>query len=157
MKNIISLCFLLLLAWQGKSQNVFGSVGGEGQAGSMNVQYTVGETSVTTVENDSTLLTQGFHQPNLTVTALEAAFLPGTLTVFPNPTAGVINVQFADIPLENIVIVLFDLAGKQLLTAQANADRWQADLSDWAGGYYLLRVTDTVTKQSNSFKIFKSN
>ena len=157
MKNILPLCFLLLAVLSGQSQSVLGSVGGEGQAGGMQVSYTAGEAFVTTLANDSTVLTQGFHQPPLVVTAIAEGFLPGTVLAFPNPTPGLLNVRLTDVPLEHITITLCDQAGRQMLTAQAAADLWQTDLTHWAGGYYLLRVTDTQTNQSNSFKIFKSN
>ncbi|MFN0034268.1 MAG: T9SS type A sorting domain-containing protein [Saprospiraceae bacterium] len=148
---------LLLLAGSAQSQSVIGSLGGEGNVGSMNLQYTAGEAFVTTIEDNGSALTQGFHQPCLVVTSVEETFLPGAVTVFPNPTAAIVNVRFADIKLENLRISLFDAAGKSILTSSVHAELWQTDLSGLAGGYYLLKVTDLETHQSNSFKIFKSN
>ncbi len=156
MKNILFLsCFLLIM--QGQAQSVLGSAGSEGMTGPMHVQYTIGEALITTMENDSTMLSQGFHQPALVVTALEDNFLPGTVTVFPNPTDALLNVRLAGIRLENITIALFDLTGRLLLTSSVGAELWQTNLADLPGGYYLLTVTDTRANQSNSFKIFKAN
>ena len=148
---------LLLLSFSAHSQSVMGSLGVAGNAGKMNINYTVGEAFVTTIENDGDALTQGFHQPYLVVTVVEETFLQGKVMVFPNPTAALLNVKFADIKLENLRISLFDPAGKSILTSTVNADIWQTDLSGLAGGYYLLMVTDREKNQTNSFKIFKSN
>ena len=148
---------LLFLAFSGSAQSVIGSLGGEGNVGSMNLNYTAGEAVISTVENNSTALTQGFHQPYFVITAIEETFLPRAVMVFPNPTAAILNVQFEGVKLENIRISLFDPAGRSMLTSTVNANIWQTELSGLAGGYYLLTVTDTETKQFNSFKIFKSN
>ncbi len=123
----------------------------------MHLSYTAGEAVISTVENDSTVLTQGFHQPNYVVTALEYTFLPGAVSVFPNPTSALLNVRLAGLPMENVTITLFDPAGRLMLTAKMDADLWQTNLADWPGGCYWLRVSDAKTRQSGSFKIFKSN
>lgn len=148
---------LFLLPFSSKAQSVIGSFGGEGNVGNMQINYTAGEAFVTTIEKDGSAITQGFHQPNLVVTAVEETFLPGRVMIFPNPTAAILNIQFADIKLENILVSLFDLAGKNLLTSSVDANTWQTNLSKLPGGYYLLTVTDLENHQINSFKLLKSN
>lgn len=157
MKNAISLCFLFLFALTSKSQSVIGSTGGKGSVGTMNIYYTVGETAITTITNDSTTLSQGFHQPYLFTTALEETFLPGEVTVFPNPTASILQIQFEGIKLQNLSISLHDFAGRSLSHSEVRNTTWQIDLSDLPGGIYLLTVIDVENNKMNSFKIFKSN
>jgi hypothetical protein len=157
MKNLISLCFLLVLIFQGKAQSVIGTTGGEGNAGSMIIYYTVGESATTTISNDSTTLSQGFHQPYLFTTAIEETFLPGEVTVFPNPTASILNVQFDGVDLRNLSVSLHDFGGKSISYSAVTSATWQIDLSDLSGGIYLLTVTDAENNKLNSFKIFKSN
>jgi hypothetical protein len=157
MKNSISLCFLFVLIFQGKAQSVIGTTGGEGTVGTMNIYYTVGETAMTTISNDSTTLSQGFHQPYLFTTAIEETFLPGEVTVFPNPTASILNVQFDGIELRNLSVSLHDFAGRSISYSAVTNANWQIDLSDLSGGIYLLTVTDIENNKLNSFKIFKSN
>lgn len=157
MKNLLSLTFLLFIALEGKSQYVIGSIGGEGNVGNMNINYTVGEAVIATIENDSTTLTQGFHQPSYVLTAINETFLPGAVMVFPNPATSILYVQFEDIELENITISLYDITGRSIISSKVSTDIWQIDLSGLANGYYLLTVTDLKNHQSNSFKIIKSN
>ena len=148
---------LLLSAFNSKAQSVTGSLGSDGSVGTMTISYTAGEAFVTTLDNGSIVLTQGFHQPSLVITAIRESFLPGSISVFPNPTAAVLNVRLEDLDLENITISLFDQAGRNILATSVDVKIWQTDLSNLPGGYYLLRVTDLKNDQSNSFKIFKSN
>ncbi len=156
MKHLIPLSLLLFIAHEGKSQYVIGSIGGEGNAGSMNISYTVGEAAITTIENDGTILTQGFHQPSYeVVSAIQETFLPGAIRVFPNPTSSNLQVQLEGVELENITISLRDVLGRSILTSKTDAAIWQTDLSGLASGYYLLTVADLKNHQSNSFKILK--
>lgn len=43
--------------------SVFSSSGNSATIGNINVSYTIGECIVTTVSNNTSILTQGFHQP----------------------------------------------------------------------------------------------
>jgi hypothetical protein len=157
MKQTLLLCLLLLLAWGGRAQTVTAPAGGEGRVGAMNVAYTVGEAFVATLENGGNLLSQGFHQPKIAVTAVQEAFPPGAVRAFPNPTADVLHVQFKDLKPEDIAITLLDLSGKILLRAQPSSLDWQADLSKLPGATYLLQVSDTAAQRTHSFNIVKSN
>lgn len=155
MKHFILSCCLLFFAWEGKSQAVVATTGGEGKAGNTTVSYTVGEPIASTIQNDSAVLTQGFHQPTYVTTAIKEAFLPGTITVFPNPTTAMLQVELKEMDLDNLVLVLHDAKGSSIAGAAPKANFWQTDLSGLAGGAYWLTVTDTKTNQSSVFKILK--
>jgi Secretion system C-terminal sorting domain len=157
MKQLFSLLLLCLIAQLAQSQSVIGSVGGGGTVGTMTISYTVGEAVISTVENANTRLNQGFHQARYVVTALKETFPAGTVTVSPNPTSSILQVQLMGIAFDNIIISLTDVVGRSIITAKVTHTTWQTDLSDLANGYYLLIVEDTKTHTSNSFKIFKSN
>jgi len=157
MKHILFLCCLLFLARVGTSQSITASAGGEGKVGGTILAYTVGEPFISTVQSNSTMLTQGFHQPRYGITAIKETFLPGTVEVFPNPTDALVQVRLKDISPENIVISLHDAAGRTIGTAKTGSHLWQADLSAVGIGCYWLTVMDTKTKQSNLFKILKIN
>ena len=147
----------LLLPFASHAQSVIGTTGNEGTVGNIVLSYTVGESFITTLENDSIVSSQGFHQPYYIVTTIEEQFLPGKVNVFPNPTSSVLNVQFEDIVLENLIISFHDITGKLILTSKVTTNTWQTNLFSLANGYYILTITDQITGKSNSFKIFKSN
>ncbi|MBZ0207360.1 MAG: hypothetical protein K8H89_13645, partial [Flavobacteriales bacterium] len=62
---LLATCLLapLMLNAQSISPSVIGSAGSSGTVGGTTVSWTVGETAVTTLDNGSNILTQGFHQP----------------------------------------------------------------------------------------------
>lgn len=157
MKNLILIVFLLSTAIESKSQFVIGSTGGEGNAGNMNINYTVGESAVTTITNDSTTLTQGFHQPYFVITGIEETFLPGEVNVYPNPTKSILYVQFKDNDLSNLNISIHDYAGREISNAIVSNSVWETDLSSLPDGFYIVTVTDIKISKRNSYKIFKSN
>jgi len=156
-KMLIISGFVVLAAIGGNAQNVTATSGGSGTVGTMTVNYTFGEAFVTAYQNGGSILTQGFHQPYYTVVATEENFPLGTLSVFPNPTTSILQIQFELVNLDDLLVSLFDLTGKIITTSKVNSDIWQTDLSGLASGYYLLTVSDVQNNKSNSFKIFKSN
>ncbi|MEZ4808043.1 MAG: hemagglutinin protein [Flavobacteriales bacterium] len=78
--TILSLTLLssALLTAQSITPSVVGSAGGSGTAGATTLSWTVGEMSVSTLNNGNNILTQGFHQGEpLKVRINIAAFLQG--------------------------------------------------------------------------------
>jgi len=69
---IFNAYFLMSLAMYGQSQpqQVIASSGGSGSSGDVSMGWTLGETVIATFSTGSAILTQGFHQPGLTVTAI---------------------------------------------------------------------------------------
>lgn len=63
------------------------------------------------------------------------------LKVYPNPSEGIINLRFQEVPDGDITIRVLDLSGsvKQQITADPYADLdLSLDLSNLPGGYYIL-------------------
>jgi len=156
MKRIILVFFLLPAVVEGPAQSVIGCLGGEGSAGDIRLDYTAGEAMTSTMETDSLVLTQGFHQPSYVITAIEETFPGVTVTVFPNPTAGIIEARFENAAPEDIFISISDMAGKTILAAEVKTSMWQGDLSHLPAGSYILSITGRESKRPHSFKILKT-
>ena len=70
------------------SQEVISSAGKTSEAGGMILSWTIGEGVISTLGNDDTEITQGFHQPlivDVIPTSLEKGLLL-EIKAFPNPT-----------------------------------------------------------------------
>jgi Secretion system C-terminal sorting domain len=65
------------------------------------------------------------------------------LTVFPNPSTGIINLEWANCKSDGASIELFDITGRlvftQSLTKLKKADNLQIDLSKFPSGCYILQ------------------
>jgi len=126
------------------SQNVVASGGDTHQNTIGLVSFTVGETVTETVQN-TTIITQGFHQTNLTITIVEEN-PKFDITVYPNPTTDFFNIsnKTPDTKLQ-----LVDISGQVLLETYED----EIDLTDYAVGHYILVVSNTAS--TSVYKIIK--
>jgi hypothetical protein len=71
----------------------------------------------------------------------------GTLTVYPNPTDGVLFVQTVHAPsLPAETYSITNLMGQTLMTGQITAETQQIDVSDLPKGMYFITVGETTRK-----------
>ena len=135
--------------------SVISSAGGSSSSGNVKMDYTIGETVIETFSAGGNTLTQGFHQTNLTLVAIENVELFAQVSVYPNPTSQFVNL---DIPADyNLLdISMYDVTGK-LLRTQANASGLVTfDVKDLATGTYYLQVLNPKNKDLKTFKLIVS-
>jgi hypothetical protein len=102
------------------------------------------------------LVTQGFHQSNLTITAIDKLDNKIGITIFPNPTLDIIQIKFEKVN-ENNVLELYSVDGKLLLTKNASTDiQLQLDLSAYNSGTYILKIKNKKV-QLRSYQVIKLN
>ena len=145
----------LLLFGSASAQEVISSGGNHHENSSAMISYTLGEAATFTGSSSENILTQGFHQTNLTVTGIEEPMSIG-LKVFPNPTSDKVVVEFDD-PQSGVQLMLFDANGRLIdqKSVMQNQHRTEFDLGQVASGNYFLKVHDAVN--TNSYHIIKSN
>ncbi|MBK7406981.1 MAG: HYR domain-containing protein [Saprospirales bacterium] len=84
-----------------------------------------------------------FVVPGCPVNTLERDALDAALELFPNPTDGILTIQFITPQLEDILFVLFDARGVELAqfsSKDSATQQIQLDLSGYAPGMYWLRA-----------------
>ena len=65
------------------------------------------------------------------------------MSVYPNPSNGLVNMRLADIQAEDVKVVVMDIMGKELLHKTIKANDLQVqelDLTKQAKGIYFLRI-----------------
>ena len=87
---------------------------------------------------------------NLTITGIETLKQTG-FSIFPNPTSGMLHLEFADNNIQKIVIS--DIAGKQLIEKSEIQQNETIDLSGFENGIYILSIQ--TDKEMFSTKIVK--
>lgn len=155
MKKLIPLPLLLLLTVWLPAQEVI-SVAGETQnISGYEISWTLGEPVIETVSTETTVLTQGFHQSKLTVTAIDELLVSDLeLKVYPNPTTDFVIVHMGSTAI-NAGLSLFDFSGKLLQQYLLTEPDARLNLTAYASGTYILKIYQEDKTPVQSFKIIK--
>ena len=164
MKKIIFVILFLVgiiqvFAQSGK-HDVIASSGEFFSNSSSSISWTLGECVTETFTATGNTLTQGFQQSGYLITSINELTIEGiSVKAYPNPVSDFINIS---VKTENniqkpVLIELFDSQGKILMSDKFNADLIQLDMSQYSGGFYLLKVANQDNKIIQNFKIQKIN
>ncbi len=161
-KSIYIALFVCLTMSMGYAQSLSQTVmanSGETITGASNtLSFTAGETIIGNISSSSSL-GQGFWLGaivELTLSSEDFTF-EVEATVYPNPVTDYLNLYFKDMAGEDFKAVVYDLNGKQvlhkeLLKSSANE---LLNFSTFSSGVYLLKIEQSTTKKSKTFKIIK--
>lgn len=156
--QIIAFLFLLpALVFAQNSQEIISSSGGFGEGTNSSVSYTIGDIVTETSSDES--LTQGFQQPNISVTEIvEAPFKEISVSVFPNPSVDFVNVKLSNSETE-MIVELVDSKGAMIEIQLIPKDQAQTQfyLGDLSNGTYYLKTISKNKKYYKSFRIEKIN
>lgn len=156
--SVLAIFFIASVSGQEIKQQVISSAGGYDVSGDISLSWTLGELVISTVESSGgdLILTQGFQQSKLEVTAIEEnPDLGVAVTIYPNPTSEILNIKFV-LPLEGETlmqlaapdgsIVLVEEVPSGVLIKQINMQAYPA-------GTYFLRIQNGI--KLNVYKIIK--
>ena len=162
MKNYLFLLLLTPLGAFGQSLDnwVIGS-GGEVSPGTkIQLSWTLGELNTSSVKTRNGMITEGFQQSYLVIPDLKNKSNSELLDVFvfPNPTADLVQVNFADSKARDFDIFVHDINGK-LLQFQQFKSTIQTELSLEAlpAAIYMIsiQINDNHNTLPYSFQIIK--
>ena len=164
MKHLTILALLLLpilVSAQSLSPTVIASYGKWSNNGGYTLSATSGEMMIQTFTGGSSILTQGFQQPddrNVGVQELNEDEL--TIKIFPNPTSDLVTVNLESDKAESYGIVMYDLLGRTLnLPGTLDRSHTQMqqtfNLSQLPAATYFICVVNLMGEIKHSFKIQK--
>lgn len=141
---------------QSISPEVLSSAGRSFRGVSIQIDWTLGETAITSLQTPYQQITQGFHQPHHAITN-DLPEKAGQIIVFPNPTQDVLQVEMLFIQDRHVHIQLYDVSGKLLWTREVSGQSilQEVNLSTYPNGNYLLCFSIDQNEFSQSFKIQK--
>jgi len=122
------------------------------------ISWSLGEVITETFLNTEYSVTQGFHQCNYRVTAMdESILIDFDIQVYPNPASDFIRVVINSNKKkpESFLISITDLQGKKLLLFNAAGNSHILSLLSYKPGTYFLSVLEGE-KILKTFKIIKS-
>jgi hypothetical protein len=144
----------IMAAGQSLSPTVLSATGNSDKVGGTSLSWTTGELIVQTFTNDSTMLTQGFHQGSISVTTAvdEMSEFAMDVQIYPNPVSDILNVEFKNMVDQTIQVKLVDLTGKIVLRKEFSqpANTVRLNLISVSSGSYMLEV-----RAADKRKVFK--
>ena len=143
--------FLLVSSVKGQSieRSVIGSSGGSYFDGvNFEVDYTLGEFAILTMNNSNNILTQGFQQPFLDswINVMENSENGISISYYPNPTNANLTLSISNSSNREFSIGLYDILG-QCIHQQTIVSKFdgflkmEIDMRSCATGNYYMRIT----------------
>ncbi len=146
---------MMLISWEICAQQVLSSTGGTGQNTSGSISFTLGELVIDTRDDGSRVLTQGFHQTEILLTALHDLSNTGiSIVAYPNPTHDFVNLKLENSRIMNIEYLLFDFRGRLLLKEKLTGNETTISFQSYSPGSYFIKVS-VNGKEIQTFKILK--
>ena len=155
--TIVSLAVLPMFGMaQSISPEVIASAGEHFDNGTTQLSWTLGEVVIDTYDNGTNILTQGFHQTQLTVTSVDETLANIRLNMYPNPTSEVLNIELGNNE-SDIDLQLFDMSGKLVHSAkiEANQTKYVVPMNTVATGNYMVQMQSADGKFNTTHKVVK--
>ena len=152
-KLLLPLTLLPCIAF---GQETIPATGSDATGSGGTVSYTVGQVVYTTNTGTNASMAQGVQQPyEIYSVGIEEAPADISLSTFPNPTQGLLTLEFDDYANQAMDYQIVDLHGKIMLTERINSAHTQIDLSAFVQGTYFIKVIKDA-KSVKTYKIIKN-
>lgn len=140
----------------GQLQEVVATAGGSYRGCHISVSFTLGEVGVLTLENEERIVTQGFHQPKLVVTAInESADLTINIQAYPNPVTEYLHLVTSEILPTGSTYQLFNISGALVEEKPLEGTTTEIKFQSLVSATYFLKVVQGE-QTVKSFKIIKN-
>jgi hypothetical protein len=152
---VLNLAAAIAFSANGQLQDVTAASGGYFQGNSVSVSFTVGETFISTLGNSNLMVTQGFQQPRLYVTAVnEIIGLTVNIQAFPNPVTDYLKLVTSEPLQRGSSYQLFNMNGSLVEEKQLGGSITEISFQSLVSATYLLKVTQNA-QTLKTFKIIK--
>ncbi len=164
-KNLFLLCVIfsgLIAQAQSLTPQVIASAGNYFENSNFSISWTLGEPMIETYTTPNTILTQGFHQPELLTVGIPTVLPYNTyMNLYPNPTMQNVtfDMKYGNNALINIDVInnLGQIISTQNISVQKDQLHSQTiNLQQFASGMYQIRISENG-QLVNSYKVNKVN
>jgi hypothetical protein len=152
---IAIVCCILTGYGTTNAQEVISTAGNAHSNNNGSISYTIGEPVIETFTGETNILTQGFLQSNVVVTAIDE--LPGLdfeISAFPNPATEIVKLRIVKESVTGMHYMLYDMNGILLMKNRLKGTVTEVPLGDLSPTEYILKVYNQ-DKELKSFKIIR--
>lgn len=143
MRNINLVMLLCLITGSLHSQEVVSTSGGQVENSTAQLSWTLGEPIIETVSDGEYTLTQGLHQSNLLVTAIDEIQRPNfNISAFPNPATDYVELTVERETQDELSFQLLDSNGKLLLEERFANDKVTIQTADLLPAIYFIKIKE---------------
>jgi len=148
MMNRLFLLIFLVLPGMTSGQSLIGFAGSTSQ----NITLSAGEVAIGLASDANNILTVGFQQPSIQLTAIDEDVLV-EVSIYPNPVLSHLNVEHS--MEESLTLILRDDMGRTLELINDLNKTYILNLEEFPNGRYIIEF---VTKKARtSYSILKLN
>jgi bacillolysin len=152
-KNTLFL-FFIFSTFIFSAQQVVSTQGDSYTGAAAKIDFTVGEVIVNLATDGTTTLTEGFHQTSWNFVSLENHVPTYEASIFPNPTAEILNIKTAD--FQGVTYSLYDGMGKLVLRDKLSSQQSAVQVSQLATGKYAL-ILRSENQKLKTFQLIKTH
>jgi hypothetical protein len=159
MNKLLILSLILvkasLINAQKPIQQLVSSAGDSHYNQSYQMDWSVGEIAIKTLNESSFAINQGFHQVQIDIsTLINNTDSKIMLKLFPNPTSSIINLT-TNTNYNQLNINIKTLAGTIIHNESVHKNTWRFDLTNYPTGVYIIQVNNKK-RILKSFKVIKN-
>ena len=174
MKNIIIILYFFFYTVsqfhaQRIERSVIGSSGSQFISGNYQLDYTVGECFIQSLNTPNNSITQGFHQGNLIIQRQyqktdvrvknkldkNDKIKEIEMDIFPNPTVDILTLSQKKKLNLSLNLIIIDAKGNVLLQEKMYQEDINLDVKNFPSGIYTLMIKDETENLIQSYKILK--
>jgi hypothetical protein len=152
MRNFtIFLAILIFVSSYGKNRSVIASAGKDFSSNDFHYSWTLGESVIGTLNNGTTFLTQGFHQPRMKAEEVVVNIEFDNhleFSAYPIPTYGKTYFKITSLKREkfDVTIKIFNLQGKLVHTVRTDKEENIVNLVNVYPGTYVVNFINSSSK-----------
>lgn len=155
--KILLFSLLALGVVKVSAQDASVAAGGDATGPGGSAAYSIGQVMYTSQSGTSGSANYGVQQPYefLTVGVSARNNISLTMSVYPNPSVSVINLNVGTKDLQGMTLQLFDLQGKLLYAQCISNQETSIKMEEYSTGSYFLKVIGN-NQELKTFKIIKN-
>ena len=150
-KLLLLIVIFVQIVFSVYSQEVISSAGHYDETSGAQVSWTIGEPAIETIISEGNILTQGFQQTKMVITAVISYNENIQVFIYPNPTDDLVNIDIFGLQFSETKVGVYTMEGKLLKQQYLITSTSVLNIHGLASGSYLLKVTD----KNNPIKTFK--